>query len=147
MSHRQRYRKVRTPHFATPAKAYLGLHQRYREILGNEPRQEVFLAISEEEQQKIQKKLTSLFDGMMKALFSQKGATLSVGIMADDKVQDFIREHAAVLDSSFRQVDMSEAMRTRLQESDYIFSGMKTFHELNEAFPSLLDSNGDRKPF
>ena len=38
-------------------------------------------------------------------------------------------------------------MRRRLQRSDYIFSGMKTFHELNEAFPSLLDENGDRKPF
>lgn len=38
-------------------------------------------------------------------------------------------------------------MRKRLQRSDYIFSGMKTFHELNEAFPSLLDSNGNRKTF
>ncbi len=38
-------------------------------------------------------------------------------------------------------------MRRRLQRSDYIFSGMKTFHELNEAFPSLLDENGNRKPF
>lgn len=24
---------------------------------------------------------------------------------------------------------------------------MKTFHELNEAFPSLLDEDGSRKPF
>ena len=38
-------------------------------------------------------------------------------------------------------------MRQRLQKSDWIFSGIKTFHELNEAFPSLLDENGDRKPF
>ena len=38
-------------------------------------------------------------------------------------------------------------MRRRLQRSDYIFSGIKTFHELNEAFPSLLDENGERKPF
>ena len=35
---RQRHRKVRTPHFATPAKAYMGLHQRYRERHGNETR-------------------------------------------------------------------------------------------------------------
>ena len=28
-----------------------------------------------------------------------------------------------------------------------MFSGMKAFHELNEAFPSLLDENGRRKPF
>lgn len=38
-------------------------------------------------------------------------------------------------------------MRRRLSRSNYIFSGMKTFHELNEAFPSLLDENGNRKSF
>ena len=42
---------------------------------------------------------------------------------------------------------MSDAMRQRIKRSNYIFSGMKTFHELNEAFPSLLDENGNRKPF
>ena len=42
---------------------------------------------------------------------------------------------------------MSDIMRRRLQRSDYIFSGFKTFHELNEAFPSLIDENGNRKPF
>ena len=60
---RQRHRKVRTPHFATPAKAYLGLHQRYREILGSDAgQQEVFLAMSEKQQKRIQQKLTSLFN-------------------------------------------------------------------------------------
>ena len=38
-------------------------------------------------------------------------------------------------------------LRQRLKESDWMFSGMKTFHELNEAFPSLLDDQGKRKPF
>lgn len=28
-----------------------------------------------------------------------------------------------------------------------LFSGLKTFHELNEAFPSLIDEKGNRKPF
>ena len=42
---------------------------------------------------------------------------------------------------------MSDAMRKRLQRSDYIFSGMKTFREQNDAFPSLLDEDGSRKPF
>jgi SPP1 gp7 family putative phage head morphogenesis protein len=42
---------------------------------------------------------------------------------------------------------MSDTMRSRLEESDYIFSGLKTFHELNEAFPSLLDEDGSKKPF
>ncbi|MGN0068479.1 MAG: phage minor head protein [Prevotella sp.] len=63
------------------------------------------------------------------------------------EAQDFINTHAATLDSSFRQVPMSDIMRQRLKRSDYIFSGIKTFHELNEAFPSLIDENGNRKPF
>ena len=83
----------------------------------------------------------------MKALFREEGASLRVEILEDPAVTGFIDEHAAVLDSSFAQVEMSDRMRSRLQESDWIFSGMKTFHELNEAFPSLLDENGDRKPF
>ncbi|MCQ2147660.1 MAG: phage head morphogenesis protein [Bacteroidales bacterium] len=67
--------------------------------------------------------------------------------MADPAVTDFIDTHSSVLDSAIQQQSMSEGMRKRLQRSNYIFSGMKTFHELNEAFPSLLDENGNRKPF
>nr|DAF21068.1 MAG TPA: minor capsid component [Caudoviricetes sp.] len=92
-------------------------------------------------------KLTEMFDRMMKALFREQGASLEINILASEEAQDFIETHASVLDSSFRQVEMSEAMRKRLQRSDYIFSGLKTFHELNEAFPSLLDENGNRKTF
>lgn len=46
-----------------------------------------------------------------------------------------------------QQVSMSDAMRHRLERSNFIFSGFKAFHELNEAFPSLIDENGERKPF
>lgn len=92
-------------------------------------------------------KLTEMFDRMMKALFREQGSSLEINILASEEAQDFIETHASVLDSSFRQVEMSEAMRKRLQRSDYIFSGLKTFHELNEAFPSLLDENGNRKTF
>ncbi len=42
---------------------------------------------------------------------------------------------------------MSDDMRSRLSRSNWIFSGMKTFHELNEAFPSLINEDGSRKPF
>lgn len=59
----------------------------------------------------------------------------------------FIGEHSSALNSSMQKVAMSETMRHRLSRSNYIFSGMKTFHELNEAFPSLLDENGNRKSF
>ena len=95
----------------------------------------------------MRKQLSELFDGMMRTLYSQKGSEFRIDVLAESKVQDFINAHAGALDSTFKQVEMSDAMRKRLQRSDYIFSGMKTFHELNEAFPSLLDSNGNRKTF
>lgn len=91
--------------------------------------------------------LTEAFFGMMSAVFRQKGATLDIGIMESKETQHFIETHAAVLDSSFAQASMSESMRRQLQKSNYIFSGFKAFHETMEAFPSLLDENGNRKPF
>ena len=87
------------------------------------------------------------FERMMKVLFRQEGANLEIGILASEEAQDFIETHSSVLNGSFRQVEMSEAMRRRLERSNYVFSGLKTFHELNEAFPSLLDENGNRKTF
>ena len=84
---------------------------------------------------------------MMKTLYQEEGAQLRIEILETPRVQDFIGTHAAALDSSFQQVHMSDNMRRRLQQSDYIFSGIKTFHELNEAFPSLIDENGNRKTF
>ena len=84
---------------------------------------------------------------MMKALFREEGASLRIELLEEPEVAGFIEEHAQILDSSFDKVEMSDIMRARLRESDYIFSGIKTFHELNEAFPSLLDGNGNRKPF
>lgn len=81
------------------------------------------------------------------ALFNEQGDNLRIDIVAEKPVQDFINKHANILDSSFQKVPMSDIMRQRLQRSDYIFSGMKTFHELNEAFPSLIDDNGNRKTF
>lgn len=105
------------------------------------------MLLSKEREEEIRRRLSSLFDGMMQTLNSLGGSEFRIGILAKPKVQEFIEAHAGVLDSGFSQVEMSEAMRRRLTRSDYIFSGMKTFHELNEAFPSLLDENGNRKPF
>lgn len=84
---------------------------------------------------------------MMRTLYKVEGAQFRIEILETPKMREFIEAHAAALDSSFEKVAMSDTMRKRLQRSDYIFSGMKTFHELNEAFPSLLDENGNRKPF
>ena len=84
---------------------------------------------------------------MMHALYRQEGAMLRVEVMAEPEVTDFISTHADALNSSMRQVAMSDAMRQRLERSNFIFSGFKAFHELNEAFPSLIGENGERKPF
>lgn len=83
----------------------------------------------------------------MKTLHKVEGAQFRIEILEAPRMRKFIEAHAAALDTSFRKVEMSDAMRRRLQRSNYIFSGMKTFHELNEAFPSLIDENGNRKPF
>lgn len=87
------------------------------------------------------------FKDAMKVVFNQKGSSFSIDIMADKNVQSLIEAHATVLDRNLQRVEMSDIMRQRLTRSNYIFSGIKTFHELNEAFPSLLDENGNRKPF
>lgn len=99
--------------------------------------------IPETEREKLKKK----FKGMMRALYRQEGAILDVEVLRESEVLDFIDAHAAVLDSTFDKVKMSDGMRLSLQKSDWIFSGMKIFHELHEAFPSLLDEHGERKPF
>lgn len=83
----------------------------------------------------------------MKALHRQEGAFLEISILQSEEAQDFINAHAGILDSAFNDIPMSDRMRERLRRSDYILSGIKTFHELNEAFPSIIDENGNRKPF
>lgn len=105
------------------------------------------MTLDKDGQGKIYEKLTAAFNGMMSALFRQKGAQLDINVLASDEAQSFINTHASTLDKSFETVGMSDGMRQRLQQSDWIFSGIKTFHELNEAFPSLLDEDGNRKPF
>lgn len=105
------------------------------------------MTLDKDGQGKIYEKLTAAFNGMMSALFRQKGAQLDINVLASDEAQSFINAHASTLDKSFETVGMSDGMRQRLQQSDWIFSGIKTFHELNEAFPSLLDEDGNRKPF
>ena len=91
--------------------------------------------------------LTKKCKNALKAMFRQEGSTFTVDILGNKDVQEFISTHATMLNNSFKQVEMSDKMRERLTRSNYIFSGIKTFHELNEAFPSMLDENGNKKPF
>ncbi len=108
---------------------------------------DAILLMGDKQWQEIKSKLTGKFNKMMKGLFRQKGAQLDINILASDEAQEFITTHAGVLDAGFKKVEMSDKMRERLTRSNYIFSGIKTFHELNEAFPSMLDENGNKKTF
>ena len=83
----------------------------------------------------------------MHALYRQEGAMLDIQVIQEPEVTDFIGTHADALNQSMRQAPLSDAMRHRLERSNFIFSGFKAFHELNEAFPSLIDENGERKSF
>ncbi len=83
----------------------------------------------------------------MQTLYKVEGSQFRIEILETPKMQEFIETHADALNSGFQQVKMSDAMRQRLQRSNYIFSGFKTFHELNEATHALIDENGNRKPF
>lgn len=122
---------------------YSGLHRRYAGLLGNP----LLLKYNNDIPEHLRQKLLQRFRNMMRALFTEKGASLRIEILAEKPAQDFIRTHTDTLDSAFRQVRMSHTMRQQLSRSNYVFSGLKTFHELNEAFPSLLDENGNRKTF
>ena len=70
-----------------------------------------------------------------------------MNIITSKEAQAFIETHADVLNSAFEQTKMSATMRDSLEHSTYVFSGLKTFHELNEAFPALVDENSNRKSF
>ena len=124
--------------------AYVGLHNRYEALLAGEHR----CALSAKKiDPKQQEQLRAAFKSMMKGLFRQKGASLDINIITSKEAQAFIETHADVLNSAFEQTKMSSTMRDSLEHSTYIFSGLKTFHELNEAFPALVDEQGNKKPF
>lgn len=122
----------------------MGLHSRYKEILNDEHAVACLAGNIDEKQQE---RLRAAFKSMMKGLFRQKGASLDINIITSKEAQAFIETHADVLNSAFKQTKMTDTMRDSLEHSTYVFSGLKTFHELNEAFPALVDENGNRKPF
>lgn len=72
-------------------------------------------------------------------------------MLDSDEVVRFINAHADYLNkaitTSLEEGSLDDTAIQRLKESCYVFSGMKTFHELNEAFPMLTDSKGNLKPY
>ena len=138
----------------------MGLHRRYEEILcaagmekpgrlagGNAPVDGtgwMTLSVNESDERRLRR----AFERMMRRLHeAETGAELRVEFLAEDEPQAFIREHQGILTGALEEVEMSEGMRSRLNSSHYVFSGMKTFHELKEAFPELTRADGSRKSF
>ena len=89
------------------------------------------------------------FDKLMEFVYKQHGITPELFRKAEAIA--FAETTASVLDQAMRegirQTGMSPIMIQRLKDSNYVFSGFKTFHEMKETFPSLLDENGNKKPF
>ena len=102
-----------------------------------------------EEKTSLLEKIQASFPFLMAWLYKHRNFTYKD--MAADEVQKFVGEVADYLnhavDTSIREVPMPEVSVQRLKESNYVFSGIKVFHELNEAFPSMVDDNNELRPF
>ena len=94
-------------------------------------------------------KIKASFPLLMAWLYKHRNFTYKD--MESDEVQKFVGEVTEYLnhavDTSIRKVPMKEVSVQRLKESNYVFSGIKVFHELNEAFPSMLDKDNNLRPF
>lgn len=90
------------------------------------------------------------FDKMAETVYKNPEKDAAV-LLTDSDVRKFIERQKLIfdnaVDTALKEVPLDDISVQRLKESNYVFSGIKTFHELNEAFPSLLDEEGNRKPF
>ena len=90
------------------------------------------------------------FDKMAETVYKNPEKDAAV-LLTDSDVRKFIERQKLIfdnaVDTALKEVPLDDISVQRLKESNYVFSGIKTFHELNEAFPSLLDEKGNRKPF
>lgn len=90
------------------------------------------------------------FDKMAETVYKNPEKDAAV-LLTDSDVRKFIERQKLIfdnaVDTALKEVLLDDISVQRLKESNYVFSGIKTFHELNEAFPSLLDEKGNRKPF
>ena len=84
---------------------------------------------------------------MMKMLSTIAKLQINAQVLKHKTVQTFINYHTQVLSQPITTSTMSQEMKTAMEESVYVFSGIKTFHILNETFPQIKDENGNIKPF
>lgn len=107
------------------------------------------LASQEDKEPDWRERVSKGFTRLMQFLYKQKEVNAS--LMRHPEVQQFVGTTAEVLNRAVEEgihlAPPSPKMVERLEESNLLFSGFKTFHEMNEAFPSLLNEDGSRKPF
>ena len=103
----------------------------------------------DEEKTSLFEKIQASFPLLMAWLYKRR--SFSYEDMTADEVQKFVGEvseyYNHAVDTAIRQVPMAQVSVQRLKESNYVFSGIKVFHELNEAFPALVDENNEIRPF
>lgn len=89
------------------------------------------------------------FSDLMKFVYKQKGITPELLRKAEAMAFTDVTASALneAVDAGITQAKPSAIMIRQLKESNYVFSGFKTFHEMKETFPLLVDENGNRKPF
>jgi len=73
------------------------------------------------------------------------------GMLSGKAINKLIKKITSYLTSGISGIieneDLSESLREGLKSSVGVFSGFKTFHEMNEAAGFLFDEKGDLKPF
>lgn len=124
---------------------YEGLHRRARLLYGGQ----LLLAGEKNEKPTWHERISRSFNQMLRALYTQREVTPE--LLTSGKVKHHIRTTASILneavDMGIGRAAVSDIMRDRLHHANLVFSGFKVFHQMKEAFPSLLDENGNRKPF
>lgn len=121
----------------------MGLHERADELYNNSMLQLSANDIPDTLE------IDKAFDGAMKYLHSNRH--FSSAMLTEKPILNLIEKTTEYLSKGIeRGIEISqpsELMVNKLRESAGVFSGFKTFHEMNEASNMLLDADGNIKPF
>jgi len=107
--------------------------------------------VTNEERYTFFKSLSRKWNKMMKWLHESGAKEITAEMLKEPVVVEFIDATSKVLneavDEGLKVTPLEQVSVDRLKESNFVFSGYKTFHEMNEAFPSMVDDKGQLKPF
>lgn len=93
--------------------------------------------------------LNRIFRSMMKLLYyenyNSQLSQLPIDILYKPEVLIFIKKHTDILNSSLKYVILPLKTKRLFKKSSYIYSGFKTWHELNEAYCLLSTDKTNKK--